>query len=745
MSDKCLRINEVIEFDAGTPSARAERVLFIDATGRSVLMIEIFGSGSKEHWVNFEAVWNALAVGTAKSVIDPYEYLMLPDSDYSEARRAEKRMRVEAMSLLTKAEPELKFNPNKRGELIRKICAEDRTDAPRLNKGSVYILWRRFLQRGQLDNAFLGDHDRAGWTTEMRSDRSHDAKLGRDRVGDTQAEARAGVVLTHDLKQTMFAIATTYHEQPVNGVFLTWPKACELGREQFFNKNVTVNEDGVAIYEMPEQSTMPSDAQIKREYYRRKHFGEIVQAQSSVKSFNLNLRPLKEDQRQIAYGAMDVQQADFDFLPIYVVNPVTRKVIGKPTLAGIRDTMCRARTASALTWETDSAAAALLAIENLVSNKVEYGNSLRVTIEPSWMPYEDLGDALLTDNGGFITKCALQLWDGLRLELMHTGNCRPEMKPIVESSFKSLYDDLIKLLPGAVPPDAGDPDSDPVAKRAWERARLDITQLRRLIFCYDVSYNRFHYLKDYPLADDMKGTVRPIPNELYHFSNRKRTGRPRHTSLDVVRLHCLTRDIATVTREGIVYRGKTYISQRAIDEHWQEKVARLKHFWDIEVLADPRTAARIYHLLPGHARLLAERLPFLEPCWRTRSLRERTDVDFADIEHEQRRQKAEYNRAQEGAPQQAAWLNGYVNDTVQQATQGTEAALGCKKQKRTDFRENCRQAREQERDENVHAPKITSNVPDLQETVQEEALENMTASEQARLIALMSGDSKGCS
>jgi hypothetical protein len=397
MPEDGLRKDEVIELDHGTERARLERVLFINLVLQSVFMIDIYDSKAREHSVRFDTLMTALVTGAAIRAEDPYEYLRLPGADFSEARQKEKNRRAQAMSVLTRARPELQFDPRERGKLIRQICDKERKDAPALDKATAYILWRRFLQRGQIDNAFLGDHDRAGWTTEQR------------------CAARPEIV---EIKNTMFAIATMYHESAVEGKYLSWPKACELGRQHFFNRGVTFNNDRVAIYDMPDLSEMPTNNRIKREYYSRKHFGETVQARTPENRFNQTLRALNEDQRQIAYGAMDVQQGDFYELPIYVVDPVTREVIGKPTLGGIRDTMCRARTASAVTWERDGGPAVMLTIENLVCNKVEYGKSLNVTIEPEWMPYEDIGDTLLTDNGGFITKFALQLWDGLRLELL---------------------------------------------------------------------------------------------------------------------------------------------------------------------------------------------------------------------------------------------------------------------------------------------------------------------------------------
>jgi hypothetical protein len=89
-------------------------------------------------------------------------------------------------------------------------------------------------------------------------------------------ERRAAIVPDQYMKDVMFAIARIYHEAPVNGIFLSWPRACELGRQHFFNQGLVL-VDGVPIVHIPAKNDMPSDAQIKREYFKRKSLGETVQ------------------------------------------------------------------------------------------------------------------------------------------------------------------------------------------------------------------------------------------------------------------------------------------------------------------------------------------------------------------------------------------------------------------------------------------------------------------------------------
>jgi hypothetical protein len=281
----------------------------------------------------------------------------------------------------------------------------------------------------------------------------------------------------------------------------------------------------------------------------------------------------------------------------------------------------------------------------------------------------------------------------LGIQIFNAGSGRGDMKPVIESGFDDIYDKVIKTLPGALPPHAIS-DDDPRAKQAWKRAALDIQELTRILIYYEIAYNRFRYLEDYPLTDDMKGVVRPIPIDLWNYGVQYRSGALRPMSLDTIRLNCLDQDEATVTGAGIEFKGLYFSCERCEREQWQAK-ARNLHTWRLRILFDRRNLNGIYlirdekDLRAGDSRL--------EPCWRIRARGERTDLHLEEILFEQHRRGSERNEYRQQVPQQNAWLHGHVQAIVEEATERTRDALGRGKQVKGDLRKKRQDARDEER------------------------------------------------
>jgi putative transposase len=729
MTTPVLCVNRLYEYAGGTVIARTERLLWVDQSSAIAVLINVFSNTAREHRIAYSSFYDDVSHGVAKPVEEPplFSYFRQPANAFSRPQLLERDERLAAIDVFLKAPPEQRFDPIERSRLFSQITSriprltsedlEALTDPVviqllertaykgvshesirnplHLNRGTLYHIYRLYLQRGQMENALISARHCAGWFTENRLEHPPTKKLGRAWTADSPEAARSGLIVTPEIEQKLLQIGELFHEQRVEGAKLSWREAVQRGNECFFSRGWKPDGD-ILVPDMPPASDLPTVPQVQRAYYKHKHYGETILAREGEREFNLKHRPLTDDQRAIAYGPMHLVQADFWDIPIYCVHPITREVIGTPKLAMMRDTMSRMIVASTPTWEYEGWKAAVLAFENLVEDKTEHCARFDIECLPEWWPCSGLiFEKLLSDNGPYITKNAGHLRQTLGIEILNTGTGRGDMKPVIESGFDDIYDKVIKTLPGALPPHAIKGD-DPRTKRAWERATLDIHQLQSILLYYDISYNRFRYLEDYPLTDDMKGVVRPIPIELWNWGIIKRSGSLRPMSLDTIRLNCLEQAEATVTGEGIVFQDLYFSCARCEREQWQVKARKL-HWWRVRILFDRLNLNGIYLLRnerdvrPGESRL--------EPCWRIRARGERTDLHLEEVLFEQRRRAVEKNTYGQEMPQHDAWLHAHVDTIAKDAITMTRKSLGRGGQTKGDLRKKRHLARDEERRE----------------------------------------------
>jgi hypothetical protein len=162
------------------------------------------------------------------------------------------------------------------------------------------------------------------------------------------------------------------------------------------------------------------------------------------------------------------------------------------------------------------------------------------------------------------------------------------MKGIVERMFRSINDDVLSHLPGHVRKTERGDRYDPKVP-----ANLSLRDLNRVLCRYVVYLNIGKRMKDYPLTEDMvKDGVEPYPAELWDWGINNITGQLRHVEPIDVYLGLLPRSHATVSREGILYKGLAY-SAETIPTSWYSG-AKIDGTWKVTIAFDPRSVEFIY-------------------------------------------------------------------------------------------------------------------------------------------------------
>ena len=368
-----------------------------------------------------------------------------------------------------------------------------------------------------------------------------------------------------------------------------------------------------------------------------------------------------------------------------------------------------------VTLEGPSWVGAMLALDNVVSDKValcaEYGITIR---EEDW-PCHHLPEGLLADRGEFEGYQADHLVNALNVRVSNTPPYRADWKGIIERHFRIANDRVIHFTPGAV--------RRPHV-RGGEDYRLDaaltLDEFRRLLICYALDHNQNHYLAwyrkdEWQIADD----VERYPLELWNWGLRNRAGHLRTAPRDLARLHLLPRKSAMVTYRGIhLERDLYYTCDLAQREGWFTR-ARARGARKVEVSYDPRAIDTIYLHLDGGGRLESCRLVEASRAFRGRDWHEVADY-FA-------REKQLAAAARGRSQQTRAALNAQQDRIISAALEKTDAARAVagyqsKRARTAGIRDNRQEERRHERERQawrLDAPPESEGAEPPQETGEE--------------------------
>jgi putative transposase len=277
------------------------------------------------------------------------------------------------------------------------------------------------------------------------------------------------------------------------------------------------------------------------------------------------------------------------------------------------------RSLSALLLEGPSWLGAMLALDNVSSDKVEFCAELGIEITEDDWPCKGLPAGILADRGEFEGYNADTLVNSFGTCLHNTGVRRADWKGLVERSFGLVNEKFIKFIPGYVPPVSRARDN-----RDYDlKAACTLDELRKLLAYYVLHYNTHQYLEGYRADEHMVANHVPgYPLDLWNWGIKSRGGRLMQPSRDIVRLNLLPRKEASITPRGIHFAGDLYYEcDTALRENWFV-TARKRGHGKIEVAFDPRTTARIYLPLDNGSRL--------EICTRTEASMNLPAMDWHD-------------------------------------------------------------------------------------------------------------------
>ncbi len=654
-----LQKNGLIAWRGDDPSARRlERILWVDpaitavaviaigtlwvrrdqASDTETYVVEVGKERVLPRWRKYDEVVAALDGGDAIGVRDdPYDALKRPEEELgrdAEATALLRKRRDEAWEVIKpivegdKDDDGAMFDPHWRHQKILEMRQSTNRSIP-----TIYDDLRRYWCGGQFKNALLRRFENCGSRGTSRV-KSNDVsgqedgpapRRGRPHNSLKQTGESGGKNITEDdLRRFRCGIKAHLDEAKLKrrrvgrnrlGVNLKWLYEQILKTE--YSRQVV--EDGRLKWQLPPDNTLPSYEQFRYWFQKLYNPVAIVQQLGGEGRFNRLHRPLLGDTASLAFGPGSLFQIDATLADVYLVHSIRRyRLIGRPVIYVIIDGYSRLIVGLTVTLEGPSWVGAMLALENMTTDKVVFCRryeryDLPPITEDEW-PAHHLPDALLADRAELLSRNSDVVLDNFNVRIATAAPYRADWKGIVERQFRLINDEVVQFIPGHVYPqrERGDPDYR-------LDATLDIHQFRAVMISFALEYNKYHRLADDRLdRAALAAGIEPYPIDLWTWGIENRSGRLRTVTQDTMRRNLLPRDEATVTGQGLNFQRLRYAGAPRVMAEWAA-LARIDRSWKVPIIYDPRDTNVIYRLLDGGGleacNLLARRTTMGDGDW----------------------------------------------------------------------------------------------------------------------------------
>lgn len=637
MSQLELSINLLIAWHEPPNGQVIERLLWMHSSGNPLFFIRVCDPGALPFSRTRPELEAAFDRGEFRIITaDPYAFIQKQESSISGVHRARRDEAWKIISqLVAPPNPEI-FDPKARGRLIDGVIKAESVTSDKLvttTKTTVYKYLRRYWQGGQTINALLPHYQNCG---AKGKERAFNIEIKRGRPSEINGSGYGINIGEKEREYIRLGYKAFYLTR--NGTHKpTHKDAYNRTLEKYFHRGFQM-EDGAPIPVLPHPRELPSLRQFK--YWGKKVFDTetTLRSREGEKRFNLKHRAITGESTSMAFGPGSLFQIDSTIADLNLIGTIDHRPIGRPVLYLVIDVFSRMIVGFAITLENPSYVAAMMAIENAAQDKVKYCAEYGITIQREDWPCQYLPEALLADRGELIGEKADNLVKGLNIRISNTPPYRADMKAIVERSFRSINDVMIRWLPGASSPRATRGDRDPRLD-----SKLTMDQFRKAMINCILSSNT-RYMEKYPRNKDMiQAQIPPIPKELWGWGILNRSGKLKTLDQEIIWRQLLPTTEATVTERGIRCNALYYSCPLAVNDQWFTR-ARNQGKWKIQVSYDPRHLDEIFFINSNTGRYETVKLLEQEKRFESISLDEKDVLDETNKRMREEAQNEEIQR-----------------------------------------------------------------------------------------------------
>ncbi len=453
---------------------------------------------------------------------------------------------------------------------IEKECGE--------TSANLYRHLGRYWQRGKTPDAFLPGYRASGGRGKYR--------VGRSDVREHSASDFGKTLTPADLVNFEAAIQKYYLTRRETNLPAVYDRLLEDSYTSFDQ-----DEDGNEKAHLFPKGEVPSLRQFRYWYSKTKDLRKELEKRKGETGFELTGRAVtgKTDHGMMGPGSQ--YQVDATVADVYLVSQFDRSdIIGRPVMYFIMDTFSRIVTGMYIGLEGPSWTGMMMALYNASSDKVDYCHQFGIEITEEMWPCHHVPAVLLGDRGELESHNADNLVSMLGIRVDNAPPYRGDLKPVIESHFKTIHAKVRPCVPGFVLPD----DRQRGGKDYRLDAQLDIRQFTQIIIYCVLYYNNQHYLSGFEKNGQMlKSSVEAIPVHLWNWGILNSSGSLRAYPKETIRLALMPKGSGSVTEKGIHFKRLYYSCPRAREAQWFE-TARKNGRYQVSVSYDPRDMSMIY-------------------------------------------------------------------------------------------------------------------------------------------------------
>ena len=136
---------------------------------------------------------------------------------------------------------------------------------------------------------------------------------------------------------------------------------------------------------------------------------------------------------------------------VYLVSSFDRNlIIGRPVVYGVIDVYSRLMTGIYVGLEGPSWVGAMMALDNMVKNKVDFCTQYDITIDESQWPAHHLPEIIIADRGEFEGYSVENLINNFNIKIENISPYRGDLKGIIERQFRTINGKIKRKAPGAI-------------------------------------------------------------------------------------------------------------------------------------------------------------------------------------------------------------------------------------------------------------------------------------------------------
>lgn len=546
------------------------RIIWINPSNKHAYFVSLKGSTSMPQIISLSNLRNQIEDETLLIVPDPYIINIQEENIPAKY----KKIRDENWSIISEVwtnDKEILIK-SKRKNILKEAAKKHN-----ISEKKVKRILSRFWQRGMTKNALLPDYSNSGAKGKKRTPGNR--KRGRPRKYSNRS---VGINIDENILNIFKkSLQQFYHNKKRKSLKETYT----LMLKKYFSNEVDIN--GERVYKIWDEDRIPTYEQFYYWYEKINDSSKEFIARNSKTKFNLNNRELLSDSTIGVFGPGAKYQIDATVADVFLVSEIMRdRIIGRPIIYIVIDVFSRLVVGIYVGLEGPSWIGAMMALDNVVENKVEFCRKYGVAANEDDWPNSYLPETILADRGEFEGYNPENLINNLNIKIENTPPYRGDLKGIVERKFRTINTKIKHTTPGAIQKQYRERGDKPY----WLDATLDLKQFTEIIIHLIINHNN-SIISDYPRQKKMiEDNVLPIPKELWKWGLDNRRCGFIMRDRDIIRLNLLPKGKASLSRKGLRFKKAYYSSEKAIKEQWFINSSRRS----IEILYDPRNINYIY-------------------------------------------------------------------------------------------------------------------------------------------------------